>query len=289
PDPRRADREAARARDPRHQPARRPDRRPRHHPVSRRSDAARGRTAAAHPEDRDPLLDRRQEDPARRRRAVHGAHDSGGARCADRCRPAEGDSARRARRPRSPRAADQGRLRRQERADVADPERAGAPDRGGRPRRSGDHRVMKKDLLGIGDLTEDEIHLVLDTAEAMREIAQRPIKKVPTLRGKTVVNLFYEPSTRTLTSFEIAEKLHSAVLRSNVLLLTRLGAEVWVSGPPTLVPVGLERHGVHVSSSIDEAVADADVVMMLRIQQERMHGAFFPSLREYFFTFGMTK
>jgi aspartate carbamoyltransferase catalytic subunit len=245
---------------------------------------------------------------------------------------------------------------------------------------------MKKDLLGIGDLTEDEIHLVLDTAEAMREIAHRPIKKVPTLRGKTVVNLFYEPSTRTRTSFEIAEKrlsadtlniavavssvvkgetlaatarnieamapdmivirhassgapyllsricrsriinagdgmhehptqalldaftirehkrkigglkvtivgdlLHSRVLRSNVLLLTRLGADVWVSGPPTLVPVGLERHGVHVSSSVDEAVADADVIMMLRIQQERMHGAFFPSVREYFQTFGMTR
>src|SRR2546425_1903976 len=245
---------------------------------------------------------------------------------------------------------------------------------------------MKKDLLGIGDLTRDEIYLILDTAEAMREIGQRPIKKVPTLRGKTVVNLFYEPSTRTRTSFEIAEKrlsadtlniavatssvlkgetladtarnieamapdvivlrhassgachllaricrsriinagdgmhehptqalldaftirehkkkigglkvaivgdlLHSRVLRSNVLLLTRLGAEVWVSGPPTLVPVGLERHGVHVSSSIDEAVADADVVMMLRIQQERMHGAFIPSLREYFSMFGMTQ
>ena len=243
-----------------------------------------------------------------------------------------------------------------------------------------------KDLLAISDLSSEEITLILDTAEAMREIGERPIKKVPTLRGKTVVNLFYEPSTRTRTSFEIAEKrlsadtlniavavssvvkgetladtarnieamapdmivirhassgaphllsricrsriinagdgmhehptqalldaftirehkkkidglkvtivgdlLHSRVLRSNVLLLTRLGAEVWVSGPPTLVPVGLERHGVHVSSSIDEAVADADVVMMLRIQQERMHGAFFPSLREYFFTFGMTK
>src|ERR1051325_2952943 len=69
---------------------------------------------------------------------------------------------------------------------------------------------MKKDLLGIGDLTADEIPLVLDTAEAMREIGQRPIKKVPTLRGKTVVNLFYEPSTRTRTSFEIAEKRLSA-------------------------------------------------------------------------------
>jgi aspartate carbamoyltransferase catalytic subunit len=244
---------------------------------------------------------------------------------------------------------------------------------------------MKKDLLGIGDLTRDEIYLILDTADAMREIAQRPIKKVPTLRGKTVVNLFYEPSTRTRTSFEIAEKrlsadtlniavaqssvlkgetlvdtarnieamapdmivmrhassgapyllsrvcrsriinagdgmhehptqalldaytirehkkrieglkvtivgdlLHSRVLRSNVLLLTGLGADVWVSGPPTLIPVGIEQFGVRVSSSIDEAVADADVIMMLRIQQERMSGAFFPSVREYFHTFGMT-
>src|SRR5712692_6081012 len=69
---------------------------------------------------------------------------------------------------------------------------------------------MKKDLLGIGDLSTDEIMLILDTAEAMREIGQRPIKKVPTLRGKTVVNLFFEPSTRTRTSFEIAEKRLSA-------------------------------------------------------------------------------
>ena len=245
---------------------------------------------------------------------------------------------------------------------------------------------MKKDLLGIDDLTRDEIYLVLDTAEAMREIGQRPIKKVPTLRGKTIVNLFYEPSTRTRTSFEIAEKrlsadtlniavatssvlkgetladtamnieamapdmivlrhassgaghllsricrsriinagdgmhehptqelldaftmrehkkridvlkvtivgdlMHSRVLRSNVLLLTKLGADVWVSGPPTLVPTGIERLGVRVSPAIDEAVTGADVIMMLRIQQERMHGAFIPSLREYFNIFGMTK
>ncbi len=245
---------------------------------------------------------------------------------------------------------------------------------------------MKKDLLGIGDLTRDEIYLILDTAEAMREIGERPIKKVPTLRGKTVVNLFYEPSTRTRTSFEIAEKrlsadtlniavavssvqkgetlvdtalnieamapdmivlrhsssgaphllsrvcksriinagdgthehptqalldaftirehkkridglkvtivgdlLHSRVLRSNVLLLTELGAEVWVCGTPTLVPVGIDRLGVRVSTSVDDAVADADVIMMLRIQHERMHGAFFPSVREYFNTFGMTE
>ena len=69
---------------------------------------------------------------------------------------------------------------------------------------------MKKDLLSIDDLTADEIYLILDTTEAMREIGQRPIKKVPTLRGKTIVNLFYEPSTRTRTSFEIAEKRLSA-------------------------------------------------------------------------------
>jgi aspartate carbamoyltransferase catalytic subunit len=244
---------------------------------------------------------------------------------------------------------------------------------------------MKKDLLGIADLSSDEIYRVLDTAEAMREIGERPIKKVPTLRGKTVVNLFYEPSTRTRTSFEIAEKrlsadtlniavaassvlkgetladtamnieamapdmivlrhassgachllaricrskiinagdgmhehptqalldaftirqhkrhidglkvaivgdlLHSRVLRSNALLLTKLGANVWVSGPPTLLPAGIERLGVKVSTSVDEAVEDADVIMMLRIQQERMQGAFFPSLREYYTVFGLT-
>jgi aspartate carbamoyltransferase catalytic subunit len=245
---------------------------------------------------------------------------------------------------------------------------------------------MKKDLLSIDDLSADEIYRVLDTATAMREIGERPIKKVPTLRGKTVVNLFYEPSTRTRTSFEIAEKrlsadtlniavavssvlkgetladtamnieamspdmivlrhassgachllsricrsriinagdglhehptqalldaftirqhkpeiaglkvaiigdlLHSRVLRSNVLLLTKLGAHVFVSGPPTLVPRGIERMGVTVAGTVDEAVRDADVVMMLRIQQERMQGAFFPSLREYFNLFGMTE
>ncbi len=245
---------------------------------------------------------------------------------------------------------------------------------------------MKKDLLSIDDLTADEIYRVLDTAVAMREIGERPIKKVPTLRGKTVVNLFYEPSTRTRTSFEIAEKrlsadtlniavaassvlkgetladtamnieamspdmivlrhassgachllsricksriinagdglhehptqalldaftiqqhkkeiaglkvaivgdlLHSRVLRSNVSLLTKLGAHVFLSGPPTLVPRGIEQLGVSMSTSVDEAVRDADVVMMLRIQQERMQGAYFPSLREYFNLFGMTE
>jgi aspartate carbamoyltransferase catalytic subunit len=246
-------------------------------------------------------------------------------------------------------------------------------------------RLRQKDLLGISDLTREEILLVLDTAEAMKEVGSRAIKKVPALRGKTVVNLFFEPSTRTRTSFEIAEKrlsadtlslataassvvkgetladtarnieamapdmivirhqssgachllsricrssiinagdgmhehptqalldaftirehkgqiaglkvaivgdlLHSRVMRSNAIGLTKLGAEVWVSGPPTLMPPDIQRLGVKATTSIDRAVEDADVVMLLRIQQERMQGAFFPSLREYFTVFGMT-
>jgi aspartate carbamoyltransferase catalytic subunit len=246
--------------------------------------------------------------------------------------------------------------------------------------------LRRKDLLGIADLAPDEIALVLDTAEAMKEVGERPIKKVPALRGKTVVNLFFEPSTRTRTSFEIAEKrlsadtlniavasssvvkgetladtalnleamrpdmivlrhsssgachllsricrsaiinagdgmhehptqalldaftirerkrrlaglkvaiigdlLHSRVLRSNIHLLTKMGSNVWVCGPPTLIPSDIQRFGVRATTSIDEAVTDADVIMLLRIQLERMEGAFFPSLREYFNVFGMTE
>ena len=246
--------------------------------------------------------------------------------------------------------------------------------------------LRNKDLLGIADLTTGEISLILDTAEAMQEIGSRDVKKVPALRGKTVVNLFFEASTRTRTSFEIAEKrlsadtlsiasasssvvkgetlvdtalnleamqpdmivlrhpssgaghllsricrsaiinagdgmhehptqalldaftirerkkhlaglkvaivgdlLHSRVLRSNVHLLTKMGADVWVCGPPTLIPTDITRFGVHATSAIDEAVADADVIMLLRIQLERMEGAFFPSLREYANVFGMTE
>lgn len=246
--------------------------------------------------------------------------------------------------------------------------------------------LSQRHLLGIAELTPGEILLILDTAVAMKEVGQRAIKKVPTLRGQTVANLFFEPSTRTRTSFEVAEKrlsadtlsiavstssvvkgetlidtvhnieamspsmivlrhassgaahllsrvcrariinagdgmhehptqalldaftirekkgrlaglkvaiigdlLHSRVLRSNVLLLTRLGAEVWVCGPATLIPPGLEQLGVHVTTRVEEAVTDADAVMMLRIQLERMQGHFFPSLREYFLMFGLTQ
>ena len=245
--------------------------------------------------------------------------------------------------------------------------------------------LKSRHLLGIADLERDEISLILDTAEAMTEIAARPIKKVPALRGRTVVNLFFEPSTRTRTSFEVAEKrlsadtlsialaqssvtkgetlldtvrnleamapdmivmrhasagaphllarlcrsaiinagdgmhehptqalldaftirdhkkrlnglkvaivgdlLHSRVLRSNVQLLNTMGAEVWACAPATLMPAELARFGVHPTTSIDEAVEGADVVMMLRIQHERMHGHFIPSTREYFTLFGLT-
>jgi aspartate carbamoyltransferase catalytic subunit len=245
--------------------------------------------------------------------------------------------------------------------------------------------LRSRHLLGIADLEPDEIGLILQTAVAMKEVGTRQIKKVPALRGQTVVNLFFEPSTRTRMSFELAEKrlsadtlgmttsgssvvkgetlldtartieamtpdtivirhassgaphqlaricraniinagdgmhehptqalldaftivehkgplrglkvaivgdlLHSRVLRSNVLLLTRMGAEVRACAPATLMPPGLRELGVHVTTSIDEAVAEADVVMMLRVQHERMHGLFLPSVREYFTLFGLT-
>jgi aspartate carbamoyltransferase catalytic subunit len=245
--------------------------------------------------------------------------------------------------------------------------------------------LRNRHLLGIAELDAPEIELVLETALAMKEVAGRTIKKVPTLRGRTVVNLFFEPSTRTRMSFELAEKrlsadtlgmttagssvskgetladtartieamapdmivmrhassgaahqlarvcrasiinagdgthehptqalldaftmrehkgriaglrvaivgdlVHSRVLRSNVFLLTKMGASVIACGPATLIPPGLESLGVDVTTSLDEAVTGADVVMMLRVQHERMHGLFLPSVREYFTLFGLT-
>ena len=245
--------------------------------------------------------------------------------------------------------------------------------------------LRSRHLLGIAGLEADEITLILDPAVAMKEIGGSAIKKVPTLRGRTVVNLFFEPSTRTRTSFEIAEKrlsadtlsiatatssvtkgeslldtvrnleamspdiivmrhgssgaphllartcsstiinagdgmhehptqalldaftirehkgrlaglkvaiigdlAHSRVLRSNVLLLNTMGADVWACAPATLMPTDIRRFGVRPTTSVDAAVDGADVVMMLRIQHERMHGHFIPSVREYFTLFGLT-
>ena len=246
-------------------------------------------------------------------------------------------------------------------------------------------RLGLRHVLDIESLETRDIIQFLDTAEVFFDVSRRKVRKVPTLRGKTIINLFYEASTRIRTSFEIAGKrlsadvvnisvstssvtkgetlldtilnleamhpdvivirhqssgaphfiakhtragvvnagdgthehptqalldaftirerkqrlaglkvaicgdlLHSRVLRSNVLLLTKMGADVWLCGPPTLVPTGFARSGVHITSSVDEAVEGADAVMMLRIQLERMLGGYFPSLREYFNVFGMT-
>ncbi len=239
-------------------------------------------------------------------------------------------------------------------------------------------RLLSKDLLGIEQLKREEIELILETAENLNEIQTRDIKKVPTLRGKTVVNLFFENSTRTRTSFEIAAKRLSAdtinfstsassvaknetlidtarsigamlpdvivirhsqsgspewlsrkvkasvvnagdgahehpsqalldlltvkekkqrfeglkvaiigditasrVARSNIYGFTKMGAEVRVAGPPTMLPSHVEQLGVKAYTNIGDAIADADVIMMLRIQMERHSKLLFPSIREY--------
>jgi aspartate carbamoyltransferase catalytic subunit len=247
-------------------------------------------------------------------------------------------------------------------------------------------RLRSKDLLGIAELSPEEIVLILDTAEAMKEVGTRQIKKVPALRGKTIVNLFFEASTRTRISFEFAEKrlsadtvnvaasgssvskgetlvdtarnleamridmvvirhpasgaaqflgnrirsnvinagdgkhehptqglldlltlrdkfgrieglkvaicgdvLHSRVARSNIWGLLKLGAEVAVCGPPTLLPRGIRDLGVTVFHRIDDAIQWADALNVLRLQLERMQGGFIPSLREYNRVFGVTQ
>ncbi|HSB09475.1 MAG TPA: aspartate carbamoyltransferase catalytic subunit [Blastocatellia bacterium] len=249
----------------------------------------------------------------------------------------------------------------------------------------------RKDLLGIRELEVEEINAILDSADSFKEISTRAIKKVPTLRGKTVINFFFEPSTRTRTSFEIAAKrlsadtinisasnssvtkgetlidtarnleamapnaivirhpspgaphqlaklidasiinagdgahehptqalldaftireqkgriaglqvaiigdiMHSRVARSNAHLLTKLGAHVRVSGPRTLIPPFYDRlieeseGSLTVCDRIEDAIASSDVVMMLRIQRERMSEAYFPSLKEYSVQYGLT-
>ncbi|HBP88151.1 MAG TPA: aspartate carbamoyltransferase catalytic subunit [Nitrospirales bacterium] len=245
--------------------------------------------------------------------------------------------------------------------------------------------LQRKDLLTIAALTADEIQLILTTAESLKEVGGRDIKKVPALRGKTVVNLFFEPSTRTRTSFELAAKrlsadvinfspstssmvkgetlvdtarnieamqadiivlrhsspgaaenlarsvrssvinagdgwhehptqalldvftikekkgriggllvvivgdiAHSRVARSNILALIKLGAEVRVVAPPTMIPLALEHFGVAVFFNLDEALIGADVIIMLRLQRERLGRALLPSIREYAKLFCLT-
>ena len=245
--------------------------------------------------------------------------------------------------------------------------------------------ALGKDLIGLEALAPEQIRLILDTAEPFKEVSERPIKKVPALRGKTIVNLFFEASTRTRISFEFAEKrlsadtvnvaatgssvskgetlvdtaknleamridmvvirhgasgaaqflarrivsnvinagdgkhehptqalldlltirdklgriegakvclvgdiLHSRVARSNLWGLTKLGAKVAVCGPRTLLPRGIEELGVTVFRRIEEAIAWADALNILRLQLERMEAGFIPSLREYYRVFGVT-
>jgi aspartate carbamoyltransferase catalytic subunit len=244
---------------------------------------------------------------------------------------------------------------------------------------------LGKDLIGLEPLSADQIRMILDTAEPFKEISKREIKKVPVLRGKTIVNLFFEPSTRTRVSFEFAEKrlsadtvnisssgssvvkgetlvdtarnleamsidmvvmrhgssgsarflaeripsnvvnagdgwhehptqglldlltirdrlgkieglkvcivgdiLHSRVARSNIYGLKKLGAEVAVCGPLSLLPRNIEALGVEVFRRVEEAIEWADVLNVLRLQLERMKAGFIPSLREYNRFFGVT-
>lgn len=247
-------------------------------------------------------------------------------------------------------------------------------------------QFSKKDILDMESLSVDEITLILDTADRMKEISERPIKKVPTLRGKTVVLFFYEPSTRTRTSFDIAAKrlsadslsisasssslvkgetlidtarnleamypdvivirhssagaphmlarllkpsiinagdgmhahptqslldlmtvrenkgeisglriaiigdiTHSRVARSNSIGFKKMGADVVLAGPRTMIPKGIEDIGVLVTYDVEEAIRDADVIMMLRIQKERQQRFLFPTEREYSTVYGLTK
>jgi aspartate carbamoyltransferase catalytic subunit len=247
-------------------------------------------------------------------------------------------------------------------------------------------RFTKKDILDIHSLDPEEIALILDTAMGMKEISQRPVKKVPTLRGKTIVLFFQEPSTRTKLSFEIAAKrlsadsvaiakagssmakgetlidtvknleamrpdvivmrhgssgaaylvanrvdcsvinagdgihahpsqalldmmsvrekkgrlsglklamigdiAHSRVARSDIAGFSKMGAQVWVCAPRTMIPAGIQALGCTVAPTMEACVADADVIMMLRIQKERMNDILFPTEREYAGWFGLNR
>ena len=143
---------------------------------------------------------------------------------------------------------------------------------------------MTRHLISIEDLDRDGIEKILERAEAFSEVTDRHIKKVPALRGRTVLNLFYEASTRTRSSFELAAKRLSA----DVVNFAASGSsvekgeslKVTVCGPPTLIPRGIEALGCEVRYELS-GLRDADVVYALRMQNERMHDAYVPSLREY--------
>src|SRR4029450_6278928 len=149
--------------------------------------------------------------------------------------------------------------------------------------------AMAPDIIVLRHASSGACHLlaricksrIINAGDGMHEHPTQALLDAFTIRG-------HKKRLAGLKVAVVGDLLHSRVLRSNVQLLTKLGADVWLCGPPTMLPVGIERFGVRVTTSVDEAVAGADVIMLLRIQQERMQGAFFPSLREYFSVFGMT-
>jgi aspartate carbamoyltransferase catalytic subunit len=196
--------------------------------------------------------------------------------------------------------------------------------------------LHRRHLLGIEGLSPEEITGLLDLAEEYVDLNRQIDKKRSSLRGRTIINLFFEASTRTQSSFELAGKrlgadvmnmsvatssvkkgetlvdtamtltirrnkgridgltvticgdiLHSRVARSNIVLLNTLGARVRVVAPSTLLPPGIERFGVEVSRDMREGLKGADIVMMLRLQRERMNGSFVPSIQEYFHYYGL--
>src|SRR3972149_1328401 len=147
--------------------------------------------------------------------------------------------------------------------------------------------LKRKDLLTIRELEADEIRLILQTADSMKEIASREIKKGPALRGKTIINPFYDASTPPrplLYLFTIRERLecleglrvaivgdisHSRVARSNILAMQKMGMEVRIAGPATLLPRAPEQLGVQATTSVEAAIAGGDVIMLLRTPRER--------------------
>src|SRR6185437_650713 len=146
--------------------------------------------------------------------------------------------------------------------------------------------TLGKDLTGLEHMTPEQIRLILDTAEPFKEVSERPIKKVPALRGKTIGDK--HGKIAGLKVCLVGDVLHSRVARSNLWGLTKLGAEVAVCGPWTLLPRGIEDLGVKVFSRIEEAIEWADVLNVLRLQLERMEKGFIPSVREYYRVFGVT-
>jgi len=150
--------------------------------------------------------------------------------------------------------------------------------------------AMSPDMIVVRHSASGACHMLADIGNSRIINAGDGMHEHPTqalLDALTIRE--HKPSIKGKKVAIIGDLAHSRVLRSNVLLLNALGAEVWVSGPTTLMPRGIDRFGVTATTSVDAAVREADVVMMLRIQTERMRGNFFPSVREYFKLFGLTR